>query len=98
MGTRNNYDKEYKKNITEAAILAKGNGKSIAQIAKEYGIIADTLRNWIKEYEKNGKFVGSGNIKPENEEIYKLKKELAEAKEENAILKKAAAYFAKNQK
>lgn len=98
MGTNRNYDKEYKTNITEAVILAQKNGKSIADSAKEYGIPADTLYGWVKGYTKNGTFVGSGNIKPENEEIFRLKKELAEAKEENAILKKAAAYFAKNLK
>jgi len=98
MGTNRRYDKEYKESITQAVILARKNGKTIAESAKEYGIPYDTLQGWVREYEKNGKFVGSGNIKPENEEIYKLRKELADAKEENAILKKAAAYFAKNLK
>ena len=37
-------------------------------------------------------------INSDDEEIYKLKKQLADLKEENEILKKAAAYFAKNQK
>ena len=98
MREQRRYDKEYKENITQAVILARKNGKSITESAKEYGIPYDTLQGWVRDYTKNGTFVGSGNIKPENEEIFKLKKELAEAKEENAILKKAAAYFAKNQK
>ena len=43
-------------------------------------------------------FPGSGNLKAEDEEMRKLRKQLADLKEENEILKKAAAYFAKNLK
>ena len=98
MGTRNNYDKEFKENVTKAVMLAQKNGKTVEQSAKEYGIPKDTLQRWLYEYRKNGTFVGSGNIKPENEELIKLKRLNKELEEENAILKKAAAYFAKNQK
>lgn len=43
-------------------------------------------------------FPGSGNLKPEDEEMRRLRKENADLREENEILKKAAAYFAKNLK
>lgn len=43
-------------------------------------------------------FPGKGNLKPEDEEIRQLRRQLADLKEENEILKKATAYFAKNQK
>ena len=98
MGRRNDYDKEYKENITKAVIQARKNGKSISESAKEYGIPDSSLHRWVREYKKNGTFVGSGNIKPENEEIVKLRKLTKDLQEENDILKKAAAYFAKNQK
>jgi len=98
MGTRNDYDKEYKENITKAVIQAQKNGKGISESAKEYGIPDSSLHRWVREYKKNGTFVGSGNVKPENEELIKLKRLNKELEEENAILKKAAAYFAKNQK
>jgi transposase len=42
--------------------------------------------------------VGSSHIKPEDEAFKKLQKENKELKEKNEILKKAVAYFAKNQK
>ena len=51
----------------------------------------------MKTYEKDGPsaFPGSSNLKPEDDEIRRLLKELANLKEENEIFKKAAAYFAK---
>lgn len=54
----------------------------------------------MKFYKRDGdsSFPGSGHLKAEDDEIRKLRKQLADLKEENDILKKAAAYFAKNQK
>jgi len=85
MKKQKRYDKEYKESITQAVTLARKNGKSIAQSAKEYGIPYDTLQGWVRDYEKNGAFVGSGNIKPENEELIKLKRLNKELQEENKI-------------
>jgi len=41
-------------------------------------------------------FPGHGNLRPEQQEIERLRRELARMKEERDILKKAAAYFAKD--
>lgn len=90
------YDKEFKLN----AVLMQQSGKSIAQVARDLGIAASTLHQWIVEHKKNGSqsFKGSGNIKSSNEEFYKLKKELADIKLQRDILKKALAIFSKQQK
>ena len=55
---------------------------------------------WMKRYREHGEksFVGSGHILPENEELVRLRRENRDLREENEILKKAAAYFAKHQK
>lgn len=55
------------------------------------------LRRWVKEFGSDPKqaFPGLGQMKPEQLEIDRLRKEVAKLKAERDILKKAAAYFAK---
>jgi transposase len=64
------------------------------------GLNENTLHSWLKRYRQNSTtpFVGSGHIKGEDVELKRLQRENRELREENEILKKAAAYFAKNQK
>jgi transposase len=73
---------------------------TVPEMAKETGIHENTLYTWMKRYRKNQEkpFVGSGHILPENEEMVRLRREVRNLREENEILKKAAAYFAINQK
>jgi transposase len=58
------------------------------------------MQGWVKKYKKspNAPFPGSGKLSPEDEKLRKLEKENRELKDENEILKKAAAYFARNLK
>lgn len=86
MAKKKVYDEDFKKMIVE---LYK-NKKSVAEIKREYGLAEATLYRWIKEY---GKIKVSNNETTTNHEIKRLKKELAQAKEENEILKKVVAIF-----
>jgi len=94
---KKNFDKEYK---IEVVRQVREFGRSGPDIANELGIHVNTVYKWLKEYDTIGSnaFPGSGNLRPEDEEVRRLRKELAELKEENQILKKAAAFFAKNLK
>ena len=91
------YDAAYK---TEVCKRVVDGGEAVAAIGRELGISENTLYTWVSRYRQNGAtpFVGSGHIKPEDAELKRLWRELRELREENEILKKAAAYFAKNQK
>ena len=94
MGNQRKYDKEFKLNAVK---LYQESGKRYEDIAQNLGIPKSTLYTWIQEYKENGEegFKGSGTIKPCNEELYRLKKQLADVTMERDILKKAVAIFSK---
>lgn len=91
------FDKEYK---MMAVNRVKDSGKPVAEVARELDINPNTLHGWINKFGKHGDnaFPGSGRLHEPDDELRKLRKEIMDLKEENAILKKAAAYFAKNLK
>jgi transposase len=73
----------------KAVMLTKLPGRTIADVALELGIPAWKLRTWIKESKEQ--IERSSDM----EELRRLHNENKRLKEENEILKKAAAYFAK---
>ena len=91
------YDPAYK---LEVCRQIESGTATVAEISRETGVSENTLYIWMKRYRENKEtpFVGSGRVLPENEELVRLRKENKDLKEEVFILKKAAAYFAKNQK
>jgi transposase len=91
------YDPAYK---LEVCKQVESGSATVVEISRETGINENTLYGWLRRYRENNTlpFVGSGRILPENEEMVRLRREVRVLKEENDILKKAAAYFAKNQR
>lgn len=75
-------------------------GKVIAQTARQLDISSKTLHKWVADYKKDAEhsFVGSGNLKPEDQVKRELQKCIRDLEEENTILKKTMSIFAKNQK
>ncbi|MCP3921510.1 MAG: transposase [Desulfobacterales bacterium] len=94
MGIRNKYSKQFKKDAVDLMIKE---GYKIREAGRNLGIHEATLRRWKKEFEQEGEdaFPGQGNLTPEKEEIFKLRKEVQQLKMEREILKKAAVFFAK---
>ena len=88
------YDKEFKLNSIK---LYRESQKPMIQVCKDLGIPISTFSTWLKEFTENGEdsFPGSGKLKPCNEEMYRLKKQLADVTMERDILKKAIAIFSK---
>lgn len=94
---RKTYDKEFK---LDAVRLIVEQGRSVASVARDLGVNENSLHHWKKKYAEDGKeaFPGHGELKPEDEELRRLKRELQIAREERDILKKAIAFFAKHGK
>ena len=91
------YDPAYKLEVCKAV---ESGTATVSEMSKETGISDNTQYIWLKRYRENRDkpFVGSGHVLPENEEVVRLRRENRDLREEIEILKKAAAYFAKNQK
>jgi len=97
MSKHKKFDPAYK---LEVCKTVDSGSATVPQMSRETGICENTLYIWMKRYRENRErpFVGSGHVLPENEELVKLRRECRDLREENEILKKAAAYFAKNQR
>jgi len=69
---------------------------SVAEAARRLDVGENLLRNWKKAFEERGgnAFPGHGNLPPVDEELRRLRGEVARLKVERDLLKKAAAYFA----
>src|SRR6202043_865597 len=91
---RRRFTREFK---LEAVRLIRDRGVSYAQASQDLKVHATQLRNWVKVFADDPEeaFPGNGRMKPEQLEIARLKREVAKLKAERDILKKAAAYFAK---
>ena len=94
MVKRRQFSKEFK---IEAVRLVKERGVSVVQAAKDLDVHENVLRKWVRDVSEDVQhaFPGHGQMKPEQAEIARLQKEVAKLKMERDILKKAAAYFAK---
>ena len=88
MSKGNRYDAEFKQMI----VNLYNSGKSVSELTSEYGISKAILYKWINLYSP---IKISDDDVTTNAEIIKLRKQLAETKEELEILKKAVAIFTK---
>ncbi len=89
--TKPPYPAEFKE---EAVRLARSSGKPVAQIARDLGVSFESLRHWVKQAAVDE---GSreGLTTDERSELTKLRRENQTLRQEREILKKAAAFFAR---
>jgi transposase len=94
MRQRRRYTKEFKL----AAVRQIGEtGRDVRDIAFDLGIHHNTLYRWWLELRESGDaaLAGNGQSKDSDDEVRRLKRELARVREERDILKKAVTFFAK---
>ena len=92
--TKKRYDVEFKK---EAIRLSDSSGKKDREIEQDLGLYPNAIGRWRKALEADpiNAFPGTGHQKPLEEENRQLRRELAIAREERDILKKAVTIFSK---
>jgi transposase len=89
------HDREFKIN---AAKLVNEQGMTKSQVAKDLGVSPSLIGKWAEEFasEPSQAFPGRGKLKPAEEEIARLRRELKRSQMEVEILRKATAYFAQH--
>lgn len=94
--TRRQFSREFKR---EAVLLVTERGVSFAHAARDLDLHQTVLRRWVQQYRDrpDTAFPGKGQMMPEDDEVRRLRREVVKLKAERDILKKAAAYFAKDQ-
>ncbi len=92
---RRSFSREFK---IEAVRLVRERGVSVAQASRDLDVHENLLRKWVKDFADDPReaFPGHGRMKAAEAEIAQLKREVQKLKAERDILKKAAAYFAKD--
>lgn len=87
------YTREFK---LEAVRLASEDGITVAQVARDLGVNENTLHKWRQQLQDDPEraFPGKGRLKPQDEELRRLRRENQRLRQEVAFLKKAAVWLA----
>ncbi|MFE1029281.1 transposase [Streptomyces sp. NPDC058818] len=94
---RKNYPEEFRRDAVD--LVRSSKDRTLTDIARSLGIHLETLRNWVREDKARTQDAdggGDAGMTPdEKEELRRLRRENTRLKENNEILRKAAAYFAR---
>jgi len=90
--TRRVYTKAFKQ---EAVQLAQTSGKTMAAIERDLGLSKGILKQWVRQAASDGAsaFPGHGRLKPEDEELRRLRRENEILRQERDLLKKVVSIF-----
>jgi len=89
---RKKYSLEFKRESIE---LVRRSGASCRQVALEIGVAPNLLTRWVREAQPGAEKTFPGTGSPRDEELARLKRELARVTKERDFLRDAAAYFAR---
>ncbi|MGO1057479.1 transposase [Crossiella sp. CA198] len=90
------YSAELKAEVVQ---LVLGTGRGYGEVAREFGLVPETVRTWvINEKRKNQGHTEQALEVTERARVTEMERRIRELEQENAFLKKAAAFFAKEQR
>jgi len=93
--TRRRFTDDYK---AGAVRLVLDEGQTVAAAARDLGLTESSLRNWVDQARADRSHGKTGLTTAEREELARLRKENRILQEEREILRKAAAFFAKERR
>ena len=92
---RRSFSEEFKR---EAVALATQSSGPLSGVAQQLGIASSSLTRWVREAKVHGTKAFPGQGVARDEELMRLRRELAQVKKERDFLRDAAAYFARDDK
>lgn len=97
MGRPSKYSDEFRRDAVALYRAAEGR-RTFAAVAKEIGVNHETLRNWVRAADAGPASTGQALNTEERAELVRLRKAEREWQAEKEILRRAAAYFAREMK
>lgn len=90
------YSPELRAEVVKAVIEGR---RTYADVARDFGLVAETVRNWVvAEKKKNPGQSDEAREAVDRARVAEMERRIRELEQENAFLKKAAAFFAKEQR
>ncbi|MFJ5218726.1 transposase [Streptomyces sp. NPDC088354] len=97
MGSKSSRSRRYSEEFKRDAVaLVRSSGKTVTEVAREIGVSAEGLRNWVKQDTiDRGQGAPGALTSAEREELCRLRRQNREQAETIEVLRKAAVFFAK---
>lgn len=97
MGSKSNRSRRYTEEFKRDAVgLVRSSGRTVTEVARELGGIAEELRNWVRQDQADRGQGAPGKLTTaDREELCRLRRQNREQAETIEVLRKAAVFFAK---
>lgn len=93
---RRAFSEEFKRQAVQLMHERRAQGVTVAQIGRELDVRPDQLREWARRLaEREGGLAAAGIVETPEQELKRLRREVARLREAEAFAKKVAVYFAK---